>query len=150
PLTYQIGGDGRVARVEGIQATINKAPAEAIKGLEEQLNEQRLKDEFEIQMRMLPDTPVQVGDTWQRVESIPIAGGTTMAIDRVDEYLGTVNRGGRDLDQVKVTDKTVRLTLGQNDIGLTLKDSDLKVESSEGTLLFDRELGAVLERNVTT
>lgn len=150
PLTYQLAADGKVARVEGAQAIISQAPADATKALQERLAEQRLKDEFEQQVRLLPDTPVKSGDIWQRIEQIPIQGGTTLAIDRTYEYVGTVSQNGQQVDRIKVTDTAVRIMLGNNDIGLTLKEADLKVASSEGTMYFNRELGAIVERAVTT
>lgn len=150
PLTYQIGGDGHVNRVDGAQAIISKAPAEAVKGLEARLAEQRLKDDFEQQVRLVPDTPVQAGDSWKRTEQIPIQGGSTLAIDRSYEFVGTITKDGRQVEHIKITDEVVRLMLGNNDIGLTLKEADLKVNSTDGAMYFDRELGAIVERSVST
>lgn len=139
-LTYQLAADGKVSRVEGIQAAISKAPAEAAKGLEEQLQEQRLKDQFEQQIRLVPDTPVNVGDTWKRLEQVPVQGGSTLAVDREYKYVGPVIKDGRSVDHIGVKDESVTIVLGQNNIGLTLKESALKIDTSEGTMYFDREL----------
>ncbi|MGE0610584.1 MAG: DUF6263 family protein [Pirellulales bacterium] len=149
-LTYQVGADGKVARIDGIQAIISKAPADTAKALEERLNEDRLKNEFNQQAQTLPDTPVNVGDTWKRTTEMPLDGGQKLTFDRVYEYAGTIEEDGRKLDQIKIKDEAVRYAIGPNAANLAAKDSELKIESSEGTMLFDRELGATLERKLVS
>ena len=99
--------DGKVARVDGIQAVVSKAPAEAVKGLEAQLQEQRLKDEFEAQIRLVPDTSVKAGDSWKRwpngyaprsTNSAACGGegqGQSVNADRPEELTPPVQRTGR-------------------------------------------------------
>lgn len=105
---------------------------------------------FEQQAGAFPDTPVNKGDTWKRTEDWHIEGGQTLSFDRTYEYVGTEDKDGRPVDKIKVTDEAVRYQLGSNTVNLSVKESDLKIESSEGTLLFDRELGAILERTITS
>ena len=62
------------------------------------------------------------------------------------EYAGTEKKGGKTLD--KITAKVVEAKYRQaadSSAPFKLTKSDLKVNSSEGTVLFDREAGRVVE-----
>jgi hypothetical protein len=65
--------------------------------------------------------------------------------------LGQVDQGSKKLDKIGAKAETVRYALVPNPmLPVTIKNSDLKVDSSEGEILFDRELGRVISRESNT
>ena len=97
----------------------------------------------------MPDEAVNVGDTWTRTEVWHIGQGQALTFEREYEYAGTVDEGGKSYDQIKVADKSVTFTLAPNPaLPLTVTKSELKVDSSKGTLLFDREAGNVVKNDL--
>jgi hypothetical protein len=110
----------------------------------------RLKTRFEQTLRTLPDGPVRTGEPWERTEVLEI-NGKTFTIRKRYEYRGTEKKGDKDLEKIgsKILDIKYDLdTKGQ--LPLKVIKSDLKVESSEGTILFDREQGHVVSASDRT
>lgn len=93
----------------------------------------------------LPDGPVKPGDTWTREQESDLGAGQTMQFSTQYEYQGTTEKNGKTLDKIGVKFKDVKYAIAPGGgLPLTLKKSDLKVASSEGELLFDRELGRIV------
>jgi hypothetical protein len=104
------------------------------------------KAEFEQGLAVLPDGPVKPGDSWERTEAVDSGSGLELALRKKYEYAGTEKKGGKTLD--KITGKVIEARCQQDTDSASpvkLTKSDLKVESSEGTVLFDREAGRVVE-----
>ena len=79
------------------------------------------------------------------LRSIEIGGGQTLSFRKKYEYKGTEKKGDKDLD--KISSKVLEVKYNtEPDSNLPLKPikSDLKPESSGGTILFDREGGHVV------
>lgn len=113
-----------------------------------EFNDDRLKARFEQEIRSLPDVLVRTGEPWERSEILDI-NGKTLIIRKKYEYRGTEKKGDKLLE--KISDKVLEVKYDQDPKGkLPLKviKSDLKVESSEGTILFDREQGHVVSVNM--
>ena len=74
-------------------------------------------------------------------------GGPPLSFRKKYEYAGTEKRGDKTLD--KITVKVLEVKCPPQDpkspSPLKVTKSDLKVESSEGTILFDREAGCLVE-----
>jgi hypothetical protein len=112
-------------------------------------------DEMKVELQQrfdpTPDHAVKPGDTWERTVELHIGGGQTLTFQRRYEYIGTtrstaIGQGGKDLDELKATDLSALYTIRPNaQLPLTVKKSDLKVESSSHLLLFDRDLGRVVK-----
>ena len=71
--------------------------------------------------------------------------GQTLTFQKKYEYVGTEKVGDKTLDKIK--SKTTKAELKQDpnvDVDLKLVKSDVKVESSDATILFDREAGHVV------
>jgi hypothetical protein len=94
----------------------------------------------------LTDKPVKPGDTWMHTSESDLGAGQTLTLESRYEYVGTEEKSGKTLDKIKL--KTTAVTYAQDPntkSPLKIKSSDLKVTSSEGTILFDRKLGAAVE-----
>jgi Family of unknown function (DUF6263) len=93
----------------------------------------------------LPDKPVKPGDSWTRTSESDLGAGQTLTLETRYEYVGTQERDGKTLDYItlKVTDVSYTMEAKPNAV-VSVKDSQLKIASSEGSLLFDRERGVTV------
>ncbi len=111
----------------------------------------RLKTQFDQEHRNFPDGPAKPGESWERTELID-HGGQPLSFRKKYEYVGTEKRGGKTLD--KITTKVLEVKCLPPDANsaapLKITKSDLKVESSEGTIFFDREAGCLVEARERT
>src|SRR5262249_42314673 len=88
---------------------------------------------------------------WQRTTTTDIGAGQTLKFDTFYQYEGTVERGGKTLDKIAFFQSTVTYDLDPNSpIPLKVAKSDLKIDSSTGTVLWDREAGQVVEKTEAT
>jgi hypothetical protein len=86
----------------------------------------------------------RTGEPWERTEILEI-NGKTFTVRKKYEYRGTEKKGDKTLE--KIGFKVLEVKYDQEPMGklpVKVVKSDLKVESSEGTILFDREEGHVV------
>jgi hypothetical protein len=150
--TVVLDGQNKVKAIEGTEALRDKAARldpiaqEQVRSL---IEAGPLKAQFEQEHRFLPDGPVKPGESWERTETVEY-GGPPLTIRKKYEYAGTEKRGKQSLD--KITIKVLEVKCPPQDpkspLPLKATKSDLKVESSEGTILFDREAGCLVESRV--
>jgi Family of unknown function (DUF6263) len=102
----------------------------------------RIKSQFEQDQRCLPDVAVRPNDNWERTEEIPTQGGLTLSVRKKYEYVGTEKKGDKTLERIRYKILEVKHTPDPSSkLPLKVIKSDFKVESSEGSILFERELG---------
>ncbi len=148
-ISYTLVLDNRnkVRAIEGPEKILEKADKlspQAKASIRSQLESDNLKRAFEQQMRHLPDVLTRPGESWERTEVVPLGQGQTLTLQKKYEYLGTEKVGSKTLDKISV--KTTKAELKQDPAAqapLKLVKGDVKVESSGGTILFDREEGHV-------
>jgi Family of unknown function (DUF6263) len=137
----------KVKAIEGTEKLQEKAdkldpPARDL--MSKQFDSEKLKKSFEQEAQILPDVLARPGESWERTQVIEIGGGQTLSFRKKFEYKGTEKKGDKELD--KIATKVLEVKYNTDpDSNLPLKPvkSDLKPESSEGTILFDREGGHV-------
>ena len=98
------------------------------------------------ELGVLPDKPVKPGDSWMHTSEADLGGGQTLTLETRYEYVGTEDKDGTTLD--KVTLKTINVAYAMDPGSkspLKIKSSELKVTSSDGTILFNRTFGAIVE-----
>ena len=143
--TVLIDESGEVSGVEGTEATVDKARnanQQAGEALESQLSSKVISGEFSQELKKYPEEPVNPGATWTRTEKRPLGGGQVLTFDRKYEYVGTLEQDGKTLDKISMTATAVTLTMAADSPSpMRILASDLKVNSAEGTILFDREAG---------
>jgi hypothetical protein len=146
--------DNKVAAIEGtekLQAKIDELEDTAKILVKDQISADKFKQEFERELGVLPTTLVREGDTWDRTEVLGLGGAQTFTFERQYEYKGTVEQDGKTLDRIVEKVKSVTLTTEPNaPLPAKITKSDLKVDSSEGEILFDREAGQIVSRKDVT
>jgi hypothetical protein len=146
--TVVLDGHNKVKAVEGTEKLQEKAeklgpPASDL--LSKQFDSEKLKKSFEQESEILPDVLARPGESWERTRIVEIGGGQTLSFRKKYEYKGTEKKGAKELDKITSKVLEVKYTT-EPDSKLPLKPikSDLKPESSEETILFDREEGHVV------
>jgi hypothetical protein len=147
--TVILDAQNKVKAIEGAEKLLEKAEKldpmarDLVRG---ELKPEKLKSQFEQGLRDLPDVLARTGEPWERDEVVHAGGGQTITFHKKYEYAGTEKKGDQALD--KITSKAIEVKLEQDAEGQTplkITKSDLKVESSEGTVLFDREAGRAVD-----
>ena len=153
-VTFLLDKDNQVKAVEGAEKVLSKATelnplaGELLKG---NLDPEKLKAAFTQHVVSFPPILLRKGDTWDRTEVLDIAGGQSLTFQKRYEYLGTVERDGVTLDQIGVKAQGVTYAMDPNaQSPVKVSKSDLKIESSDGTILFDREDGVPVESHGVT
>lgn len=152
--TVVLDGTNKAKFVEGTEAfeaklaTIDPKAAALIK---KSMSADEIKREFDQAHANLPTVLAREGEPWEVTQSSDIGGDQTLTFRKRYEYRGTVEKGGRTLDKISVKATGVTYVMApEAESPLKITKSDLKVDSSEGTLLFDREAGAVVESQEST
>jgi hypothetical protein len=117
-------------------------------------NPENVRRTVEQDFRRFPDLPVRPGDAWERTEVLDLGSGQQLTFIRRFEYLGEKPRnptvsGGPKLDRIAVKTLDVKLAIDpKQGLPATVTKSELKVKSSEGMILFDREAGYQVEETM--
>jgi hypothetical protein len=146
--TVVLDPENKIKAIEGTEKLKEKAeklspPAQDI--IKSQFESDKLKRDFEQELHHLPDILARPGDSWDRTEIADIGSGQTLTFQKKYSYAGTENKDGKTLD--KITSTTSKVELKQDAAAnspLKLVKSDVRVDSSEETILFDREEGQVV------
>jgi hypothetical protein len=147
--TVVLDGKNKVKAVEGTEKLLERADKlnELVRGsIRSQFQPDKLKAKFEQSHANLPDVLARQGEPWERTESMEAGGEQEMVVRKKYEYAGTEKKGDKTLD--KITAKVTEVKLSDNPNSQSpakVTKSDLKVESSDETILFDREAGRVAE-----
>jgi Family of unknown function (DUF6263) len=146
--TVVLDDHNKVKAIEGaekLQEKAEKLDPQARDLMSKQFDSEKLKKSFEQEVQILPDVLARPGESWERTQVIEIGGGQTLSFRKKFEYKGTEKKGDKDLH--KISSKILEVKYNTDpDSNLPLKPvkSDLKPESSDGTILFDREEGHVV------
>ena len=111
-----------------------------------QFDPEKRKKSAESERNILSDKPVKPGDSWTHTSESDLGAGQILTIETRYEYLGTAEKGGKTFDKISAKSTTVTYAMDPGSSSpLKIKSSELKITSSEGTILFDRDKGAVVE-----
>jgi hypothetical protein len=111
-----------------------------------QFDPEKRKKAAESERGTLPDKPVKPGDSWTHTGETDIGGGQTLTLETRYEYAGAEEKGGKTLEKITLKTTSASYAMDPNAKSpLKIKSSELKVASSEGSILFDREKGAIVE-----
>jgi hypothetical protein len=147
-VTIVLDEHHKVKAVEGTEKLIEQA--DKLEGMAKDvirssLEPEKLKAKFVQEHASLPDVLARTGEPWERTEVID-EGGQTLTFRKKYEYLGTEKKGEKTLDKISSKATTVDLKQDpESQSPLKIAKSDLKIEFSEGTILFDREAGCVVD-----
>jgi hypothetical protein len=140
-----------VEGTETFEAKLDGLDPKAAAMLRGRLGAEKIKRSFEQELASLPSVLARQGEPWETTERHELGFDQTLTFRKRYEYLGTVEKGGKQLDKVGVRDLTVVYAMDpKSSSPLKASNSDLKVESSEGTILFDREAGEKVTTTMVT
>ena len=137
--------DNKIYAIESDQDVLSNLPEEIRKLVKSQLDPEYLKKAANQELEQLPSGPVNKGDSWQRTEIVNFGAGQIMTFQTKYTYEGTVEKDGRTLDKITSKTLSVDYSLQDSPLPLTVKSSELKAAESESVVLFDRDLGQVVE-----
>jgi hypothetical protein len=147
--TVVLDAKNQVKAVEGTEKLLEQADKlnEMVRdSMRSALSAEKLKAKFEQSHGNLPDVLARPGEPWERTEILDTGSGQDFQMRKKYEYAGTEKKGDKTFD--KITAKTIEVKLKDDpnsQAPAKVTKSDLKVESSEGTILFDREAGCIVE-----
>lgn len=147
-FTVVVDTENHFVRVEGLADLVKPSLPQAAQDiLKAQFSEARLKKQHEQGLAMFPGKPVKPGDTWDLTEEMDLGSGQILKVERRYEYVGTIERNGRMLDKISAPDKkVVSLDVDANStVPFKFGKTDLQIANSEGTILFDRQRGQVMD-----
>ena len=150
-MTYTIVLDDKsnVKAVEGTEKLLEKADklSEAARdSIRSRLEADKLKLKFEQDHKNVPDILARPGEPWQRTEVMDIGGGQVLTVEKKYTYVGVDKKDGKSYD--KISAQAIKVDFKQDPqtkSPLKVVKSELKVETSTGTILFDREVGQVFD-----
>ena len=145
--TVVVDTHNKVKAVEGNEKIVEKAEKlspQARDLIHGRMETDKLKQRFEQEHGNLPEVLARPGDSWERTEILDISGGQTLTFKKKYEYVGTEMKGNKTLDKIKtwVTEVELKQDPAANS-PLKIAKSNLKVESSDATVLFARAEGQV-------
>jgi Family of unknown function (DUF6263) len=147
-LTIVLDKSNKVKAVEGaedLQGKVEKLGPEAREQMSKRFEGEKLKRAFEQEFQILPDVLARSGEPWERLQVIDLGAGLAMTFRKRFEYMGTEKRRNETLDKISSKVLEVKYNVDPNsNLPLTPVKSDLKAESSGGTILFNREAGHVV------
>jgi hypothetical protein len=152
--TVVLDGTNKVTAVEGAEKLVEKADklsAQARMAIKSQLEPAKLKRDFVQNHHHVPDVLARAGESWERTEVLTIGNGQTITLKKKFEYVGTEKVGDKTLDKIRTKVTGVEFKQDPNaEAQFKVVKSAMKVESSEGTILFDREEGRLVSSDEKT
>jgi hypothetical protein len=144
--TSVCGDDNRVISIDVDRSShenLDDTVKQLIKG---PFDSDYLKEASNNDLDQIPSKPIKEGDTWTLTKTVRLEAGQSLTFTTRYEYAGTVDRDGKALH--KITYTSTEVSYGQENPSGPAKvtDSDLKIESSDGTILFDSNLGRIVEQ----
>jgi hypothetical protein len=145
--TIVLDDKNKVKAIEGTEKLLEKVEKldrQSRELMSKQFDSENLKKSFEQEAEILPDVLARPGESWERTQMIENGPGQTLSFRKKFEYKGTEKKGDQEFD--KITTKLLEVKYNPDpDSKLDLKPvkSNLKPESSGGTILFDRAGGHV-------
>jgi hypothetical protein len=132
--TLVLGKDNAVADVQGIKP-------------ESGINPEDVKSEFAEQLKTLPSKPLAKGDTWEQEVKLNLGQGQIFTLKRKYTYEGesvkSTVTSSRKVHKITSVDSAVTYSAKEGPFKVT--KSELKVDESKGTMLFDAEAGRAID-----
>jgi len=146
--TVVLDDQKRVKAIEGAEKLLEKADKlsqQARDVIRSRIEPDKLKRDFEQAHDNLPDVLAHPGEAWERTEVLDIGNGQTLTFRKKYEYVGTEKMGDKTLDKIASRATEVDLKQDPDAPGqFKVLKGAMKIQSSEGTILFDRDLGHVV------
>lgn len=152
--TFVVDKDARITAVEGLEqvlAKIEAANADSAKMVKDRFQADAMKKTLNDELNILPDTLVRPGDSWARTQTQNLGMGQTLTFETKYTYEGTVEKDGKTLDKISAKSTSVKFAQDPNaESPARVTNANLKVESTDGQILFDRAAGRDVESKQST
>lgn len=149
-FTRVVDKDNRLVALEGVDVILEKATPAARDEVKRELDLAEQQRAWTQDVKRLPDGPVKPGDRWKRTEVVTIGGGQTLTFDIYYDYQGTVEKNGKTYDKLGIFHETVKYEIAaDSSLPIRVANQELKLESTTGTVLFDRARGEVVDSTQT-
>lgn len=136
--TLVLGKDNVVTDVQGLKP-------------ESGINPDDVKAEFAEQLKTLPSKPIAKGDSWEQEVKVNLGQGQIFTLKRKYTYEGEEAKSTvsstRKVQKITAVDSAVNYSAKEGPFKVT--KSDLKVDESKHTILFDAEAGREIESSST-
>lgn len=145
-VTTTFDKDGKIVKIDAGQDQLANLP-DLVKSLAaSEFDSEQMKTMARQQRQVLPDKAVKKGDTWQRTSTASFGAGQEMEFTTTYTYEGTVESSGKQLHKISAKTTDVKFSVAADSpLPIRLKESKLKIENSESTVLFDAQLGRVMQ-----
>lgn len=148
--TRVIDKENRLVALEGVDAVLEKTPATVREEVKKELDLAEQQRAWSQEVKRLPDGAVKQGDRWKRTEISNIGAGQTLTYDIFYDYQGPVEKNGKTYDKIGIFHENVKYAIAaDSSLPIRVANQELKIESTTGALLFDRERGAVIDSTQT-
>jgi hypothetical protein len=145
--TVVLDASNKVKAVEGSEKLLEKADKlspQARDVVRSHFETDKLKRDFEQELGNVPDIVARPGESWERSEITDIGSGQSLHFQKKYEYIGTEKKGDKTFDKIRATATKVELKQDAAvNAQLKVLNGEVAVESSDETILFDRDLGRV-------
>lgn len=142
--------ENKLIKIEYDENALNDVADEIRNLVKDQYDPEKVKKAETDEAGQLPDKAVAKGESWDHTIKSNLGAGQVFTVASKFTYEGEVEKGGRKLDKITYTIKSVDFTLEDSPLPFTLKSSDLKPTDAKGEILFDRMSGMIVESKVTT
>ncbi len=140
----------KIVSIQSENDVLSTLPVELQNLVKSQLDPENLKKAANEQLDQLPSEPVSKGDSWQRTSNASFGAGQFMEFQTKLTYEGTVEKDGRKLEKITAKALSVNYYLKDSPLQLVVKSNNLKATETDSVILFDRELGQVVETKSST
>lgn len=108
------------------------------------IDERDIKEEVAEELKEFSDKPLKKGDTWERDVKVNLGQGQILALKRKYTYEGETSKSTidstRKVHKITAVDSAATLTAREGG-AFKFTKSDLKVDVSSNTILFDQQVG---------
>ena len=149
-LTYLLDGDNQAIEVTGVDAMTEGLSGASLDLLKSEVETSHLLKAFNEEHAIFPDQPVRVDEAWTRNQRIGLGQGQYMSLQIEYTARGEKQHGENTIQHIDVEVQKVTFAHegSSSDAPLQIVSSDLAVQSSEGSILFDTERGVVSEQTL--
>jgi hypothetical protein len=150
-LTLTLDATGKVTKLEGYDEMIRRVVPSANDPvglmIRTVMSEQTLKQALNETFNLLPDKPVNKGDTWKRESGVPLGPFGTLTTENVFTYQGPGKEG--DEITVKPAVSYAPPKTAESVLPFKIAKGELKIDSAQGTILFDNKAGKLVRQDLT-
>ena len=131
PITATITKDGSITSIKGFDAIMNSVNTQSPNNMGAAFGENSMKNLFEQSMKMFPDKPINIGESWIVKQIIAQEGLPSINMDAT-YTLKSIDKGIANIDVVATIDTKINAPTGQEISATGTMSGNMKMEVSTG------------------